>query len=64
MPPKKKKGKGKKGKKGDDEEEKTKEVGKILENEIKTMQQRIGSILVLIAASPRGKQGQPFWRQC
>lgn len=39
MPPKKKPAK--KGK-GDDEEEKMKNLGKILSNEIKTMQQRIG----------------------
>jgi len=43
MPPKKKPAK--KGK-GDDEEEKAKDLGKMLGNEIKTVQQRI-SILII-----------------
>ena len=42
MPPKRKAPKKSKGKKGDDEEEKLKELGKILENEVKVVQQRIG----------------------
>ena len=48
MPPKKRGPKKNKGKKGDDEEEKVKELGKILENEIKTIQQRIGRIIVIV----------------
>jgi hypothetical protein len=42
MAPKKKSGKGKGKGKGDEEEEKNAELGKILNNEIKTTQQRIG----------------------
>ena len=38
MPPKKKGGKGK----GNDEEDKVKDTGKILNNELKTVLQRIG----------------------
>lgn len=55
MPPKKKAPKKSKGKKGDDEEEKIKELGKILENEVKVVQQRIGSIFPIILVLEENK---------
>ena len=63
MPPKPKANKAKGKGKGDDEEDKVKEIGKILNNEIKTMQQRIGNS-VPPQLSPRRNQGESGRREC